>query len=702
MTFSPTATGPLTGTLTITDNNNGVAGSTQTVTLSGTGAPAPLVITASSGSMTYGGTVPTITASYSGFVNGDTSASLTPPPTCSTSATTTSSVATYPSSCSGAVDGNYTISYVNGTVTINKAAATVTLSQLTQSFTGSALTPTATTNPPGLAITWSGAPDTNAGSYSVTATVNDPNYQGSASGTFAIINPQLNSAIFVGTDSTTQGNWHGVYGTDGYSIPNESQSLPAYASFAVQNQNNYTWASGETNPRDLQTGSGSARIASCWYASPTFTFDVNITDGSAHPFTLYLLDWDGAGRVESIQIVDAATGAVLDTRSISNFSNGVYAQWNLSGHVHISVTLTAGPNVVVSGAFFGGNAAGNTGGNTGAASFLSTDSTTQGNWHGVYGTDGYSIPNESQSLPAYASFAVQNQNNYTWATGETNPRDLQTGSGSARIASCWYASPTFTFDVNITDGSAHPFALYLLDWDRAGRVESIQIVDAATGAVLDTRSISNFSNGVYAQWNLSGHVQISVTATAGPNAVVSGAFFGGGGGNTGGNPGAATFLSTDSTTQGNWQGAYGTDGYSIPNESQSLPAYASFAVQNQNNYTWATGETNPRDLQTGSGSARIASCWYASPTFTFDVNITDGSAHPFALYLLDWDGIGRAESIQIVDAATGAVLDTRSISNFSNGVYAQWNLSGHVHISVTLTAGPNAVVSGAFFGGGGA
>ena len=33
---------------------------------------APLTITASSGSMTYGGTVPTITPGYAGFVNGDT------------------------------------------------------------------------------------------------------------------------------------------------------------------------------------------------------------------------------------------------------------------------------------------------------------------------------------------------------------------------------------------------------------------------------------------------------------------------------------------------------------------------------------------------------------------------------------------------------------------------------------------------------
>ena len=37
VTFSPTATGSLAGTLTITDNSKGVAGSKRTVTLSGTG-----------------------------------------------------------------------------------------------------------------------------------------------------------------------------------------------------------------------------------------------------------------------------------------------------------------------------------------------------------------------------------------------------------------------------------------------------------------------------------------------------------------------------------------------------------------------------------------------------------------------------------------------------------------------------------------
>ena len=47
---------------------------------------APLTITASSGSMAYAATPPTITPNYSGFVNGDNISSLTTHATCSTTA----------------------------------------------------------------------------------------------------------------------------------------------------------------------------------------------------------------------------------------------------------------------------------------------------------------------------------------------------------------------------------------------------------------------------------------------------------------------------------------------------------------------------------------------------------------------------------------------------------------------------------------
>lgn len=88
---------------------------------------APLVITASSGSKTYGGAF-TVTPTYAGFVNGETSAALTTPPTCVSGGTAAGAVAgTYATTCSGAVAGNYAISYVAGALAVGPAPVTATL-----------------------------------------------------------------------------------------------------------------------------------------------------------------------------------------------------------------------------------------------------------------------------------------------------------------------------------------------------------------------------------------------------------------------------------------------------------------------------------------------------------------------------------------------------------------------------------------------
>ncbi|MGA2457143.1 MAG: MBG domain-containing protein, partial [Terriglobales bacterium] len=142
LTFNPT-TGLVSGTpadgtfgnypITFTAANGVLPNATLSYTL--TVNPAgTLTITASSPSMTYGGTVPAITASYSGFVNGDSSASLTTQPTCSITGNPTK-VGTYTTTCSGAADANYSaISYVNGTLTVNPAALTITASSPTITY----------------------------------------------------------------------------------------------------------------------------------------------------------------------------------------------------------------------------------------------------------------------------------------------------------------------------------------------------------------------------------------------------------------------------------------------------------------------------------------------------------------------------------------------------------------------------------------
>jgi hypothetical protein len=85
-------------------------------------------------------------------------------------------------------------------------------------------------------------------------------------------------------------------------------------------------------------------------------------------------------------------------------------------------------------------------------------------------------------------------------------------------------------------------------------------------------------------------------------------------------------------------------------------------------------------------------------SFSIDINLTDGLTHQVALYCLDWDGVNtRAERIDVLDPVTGLVLATSSMSTYSAGQYLVWNLSGHVTLRVTRTAGQTAVVSGLFF-----
>src|SRR5208337_4721732 len=119
-----------------------VAGNPYTITASGaadsnysisyvagtlTVTPAALTVIADNQTKVYGAELPSLSATYSGFVNGDTSASLTTQPTLTTTATASSHVAgnPYTITASGAADSNYSISYVAGTLTVTPAALTV-------------------------------------------------------------------------------------------------------------------------------------------------------------------------------------------------------------------------------------------------------------------------------------------------------------------------------------------------------------------------------------------------------------------------------------------------------------------------------------------------------------------------------------------------------------------------------------------------
>jgi hypothetical protein len=98
--------------------------------------PAVLTVTAANKTKVYGAALPALTASYSGFVNGETAAVVSGAPVLSTSAQTNSPVGNYPiTPVTGTLSAtNYTFAFVNGQLTVTPATLTVTGDNLSRPF----------------------------------------------------------------------------------------------------------------------------------------------------------------------------------------------------------------------------------------------------------------------------------------------------------------------------------------------------------------------------------------------------------------------------------------------------------------------------------------------------------------------------------------------------------------------------------------
>jgi len=468
-------------------------------------------------------------------------------------------------------------------------------------------------------LTW---PNVAAAVYALTAVATDTRgATGSSDPVNVTVSPPAGgggtSAVFVGLDTTTQGNWLGQYGADGHSLVDDVTSLPAYAQLGVTGAAQWTWSSATSDVRALQRASGNGRLAATWYGS-AFSFDVNLTDGQPHQVALYFLDWDTTSRQQRVDVIDAASQQVLDTRTVTAFSGGQYLVWTLSGHVEIRVSRLEGVNAVASALFFGSAGAPNT------------------------------PPAVSLTSPAAgATFTAPAAIDLAAAATDAD--------GIAQVA--FYANGGL---LGVDTTSPFEFA-----WE-----------NVAAGSYALTAVATDGLGGS----GTSAAVNVTVSPPGGGTAP------------------SAVFVALDETTQGNWIGQYGADGYSVVDDATSLPAFVQMAVSGALQWTWASATPDPRALQRAGGNGRLAATWYGE-TFSIDLDFTDGQPHRVGIYCVDFDGTSREQRIDVLDSATLQVLDSRTLTDFNGGRYVVWDVNGQVTIRVTRLSGWNAVVSGVFFSG---
>ncbi len=171
--------------------NAACVGSNYTANGSSTVVVSPKTVTitlAGTGSFPYDGNPHAATATVTGEVSGfPVSAQVQYNPGGSSAPV---AVGSYGVTASIAAGGNYTAVDVYGTIIIASASATVSLGNLSQTYDGTPREVTVTTTPTGLAtqVTYddSSTAPTNAGTYTVVATITEPGYSGSASGTLVV------------------------------------------------------------------------------------------------------------------------------------------------------------------------------------------------------------------------------------------------------------------------------------------------------------------------------------------------------------------------------------------------------------------------------------------------------------------------------------------------------------------------------------
>jgi len=227
--------------------------------------------------------------------------------------------------------GNYVLGSTTATTTANilKASATVSLANLSQPFMGSPLSPSVTTSPSGLIYLLTGAPQTNAGTYPVTATITNPNYLGAPASANFVIEQASQIPLSLQAGSTS------IYEAGSTSLTAQGGSTLATVTYTVQASSGLTCAiSG-----NQLTATGSAGTCT---VTATRAGDGNYLPVSSSPLVITV-----TLPQRQLTVGVSGSGAVYSSPSGISCGSACSAYFNK----YTTVTLTAEP---ASGQYFVG------------------------------------------------------------------------------------------------------------------------------------------------------------------------------------------------------------------------------------------------------------------------------------------------------------------------------------------------------------
>jgi len=304
---------------------------------------AVLTVVADNQSINFGDPDPAFTFTYSAFVPGDTAADIDTPPTCTVSGSHTN-VGTYPITCSGGTDNNYSFSYVNGTLSVGLASQTITINipaPGTTLFPGNSFTVAATASS-GLPVMYSASGSCTNSGATFTMTAGAPgictviyNQPGNANYGPA---PQLTETVGIALVVTTNGINSNTDTGDGQLAEFEAASvaitqLTVNFNKDVDNPAGNTLTDDVTNPANyilvadngdgIQTSACNVGVTGGDLVIPVNTVAYNNNGGSG-PFASTLgINGGGALPIGTYRLVVCGTTSIVDLTSTPLAGNGL-------------------------------------------------------------------------------------------------------------------------------------------------------------------------------------------------------------------------------------------------------------------------------------------------------------------------------------------------------------------------------------------
>jgi D-arabinan exo alpha-(1,3)/(1,5)-arabinofuranosidase (non-reducing end) len=176
----------------------------------------------------------------------------------------------------------------------------------------------------------------------------------------------------------------------------------------------------------------------------------------------------------------------------------------------------------------------------------------------------------------------------------------------------------------------------------------------------------------------------------------------------------AVFLGIDDTTEGNWAGKYGSDGFIMTRyfwgrNCQVYPdclcaveydGFISRQFASPPNRPFAIWSSSPVALLTSpiSYCARYLGALETPTSGTITLYVNDTQPHQLALYVCDFDKIGREETIELRNLNGHLLTPACTVNNFEDGKWLRFRFSGSIQIRlINRSSDSTAVLSALMF-----